>query len=542
MVKFRFLVSFIILSVIGINAQAAKVLDASWSDVVRGRCSDQTAGWWSSAEAIRIAENVMLYQKNIGGWPKNINMQLVLTQAQKNTLIAAKPGNADCTIDNSACYYELMYLSNLYKAITDSTMKAKVETSFLNGIQYLLKMQYANGGWPQFYPLKGGYSNHITYNDDAMVRTMTTLKHIYLRDSEYSIKANDDIVNSAKAAFNKGVECIVKTQYNQNNRLTVWCAQHHYSTLIPVMARSYELASLSGAESSGIINLLMGLENPSKVVRRAIHSAVAWYDESRIKGQRLESFTNSDGLADKRIVYDSKAADMWGRFYTLTTNTPFFCDRDGIVKYSIAEIGHERRNGYSWYGTWGNSVISTYNTWKTKNGQTIIAYPLPNAEYNKPDSIKVRAYAKASSTFLNFDLIVDGTVVGSFKSLKMDTALTNLSAGQHTIVVKSVYQNDYTESDTTLFSLPLGMGSKPKLASSTSICSMNSKSKTLTINLSEFGDAKLEIFDIHGRRYYAEAQEQGSRNLPLNFLSNGIYIVRLTNKNNLVNTSKIVVQ
>jgi len=441
--KLLILVFILFGSVIG--SQAAKVLDASWSDVVRGRCSDQNAAWWSSAEAIRIAENVLLYQKDIGGWPKNINMQLVLTQSQKDALIAAKPGNKDCTIDNSACYYELMYLSKFNAAISDSTVKAKVKTSFIKGIEYLLKMQYANGGWPQFYPLKGGYSNHITYNDDAMVRAMTILKHIYLKDSEYSIKANDEMINSARSAYNKGVECILKTQYIQDYRLSVWCAQHHYSTLVPVMARSYELASLSGAESAGIINLLMGLENPSKEIRRAIHSAVAWYDESRIKGQRLESFTNSDGLADKRIVFDSKAADMWGRFYTLNTNTPFFCDRDGIVKYSIAEIGHERRNGYSWYGNWGNSIISAYNTWKSKNGQTIIAYPLPDAVYNKPDSVKVRAYAKSSATFLNFELLLDGALIGTFKTLKMDTALTKLAVGEHTLIVRSVYQDNYTE-------------------------------------------------------------------------------------------------
>lgn len=107
--KLLILVFILFGSVIG--SQAAKVLDASWSDVVRGRCSDQNTAWWSSAEAIRIAENVMLYQKNIGGWPKNTNMQLVLSQSQKDALIAAKPGNKDCTIDNSACYYELMYLS-----------------------------------------------------------------------------------------------------------------------------------------------------------------------------------------------------------------------------------------------------------------------------------------------------------------------------------------------------------------------------------------------------------------------------------------------
>ena len=47
-----------------------------------------------------------------------------------------------------------------------------------NNIEFILTAQYANGGWPQFYPLQKNYSRYITFNDDAMAGIMFLLKDI----------------------------------------------------------------------------------------------------------------------------------------------------------------------------------------------------------------------------------------------------------------------------------------------------------------------------------------------------------------------------
>lgn len=434
---------------------AASVLNASWKDVIRGKCSDQNSTWWRSPEAIRIANNVLLYQKNCGGWPKNINMQLVLSNTEKNELKNTQSSNAGCTIDNGAVSYELTYLSKVYGAISNDSIKSVLKTSFIKGVQYLINMQYDNGGWPQFYPLKGGYANHITYNDNAMINVMQILRHIYNKDSQYAIKADATMVSKAKTAFDKGVECILKTQYIRNGKPTVWCAQHHYSTLVPVLARSYELPSLSGAESEGIIKLLMSLNNPSDEIIRAIYGAVSWYDESRIVGQKLISYTNSDGIGDKKIIFDSNAPDMWGRFYDLVSNRPIFSDRDGVMKYSIAEIGHERRNGYSWYGSAGFSVFSSNNSWLPKWGKTLIVAPIPDSKLVFSEATVVKAYANkyTGKKFQRLEVVVDTNTVYTYSVQAMDTALTDLGKGLHSIVINAVYEGGYTESDTSIFSI-----------------------------------------------------------------------------------------
>jgi hypothetical protein len=67
------------------------------------------------------------------------------------------------------------------------------------------------------------------------------------------------------------------------------------------------------------------------------------------------------------VVDDPAAPPLWGRFYDIKTNKPFFCDRDGVPKPHLADIGSERRNGYAWYGTWPQALLDReYPAWKAK--------------------------------------------------------------------------------------------------------------------------------------------------------------------------------
>mgnify|MGYP002671200360 CR=1 FL=1 len=203
-----------------------------------------------------------------------------------------------------------------------------------------------------------------------MVRVMQQLREIYEKQSPYTF-IPDETCQQARKAFDKGIECILRTQVRQNGELTVWCAQHDRITLEPCKARAYELPSLSGQESDNIVLLLMSLPHPSEKVIESIESAVKWFKKSEIKGIQKEYFTNSDGKRDYQMIPCEDCPVLWARFYELDTNRPFFSDRDGIKKYDISEIGHERRNGYSWYNKDGSKVLAKYEKWK-KEGNLLL--------------------------------------------------------------------------------------------------------------------------------------------------------------------------
>lgn len=300
--------------------------------------------WFSSEEGRKTTACVLSWQSDLGSWPKNGDSTRKPYEGNKSKLKG--------TFDNKATTDELRYLAKAFNATRDPLC----EKAFLLGYDHILKAQYANGGWPQYYPLSKQYHRHITFNDNSMVRLLE-----FFRET-FTDKSYDFIGAERKAAgeksFARGIDCIVKCQVVKDGKPTVWCAQHDEVTLAPAKARAYELESLSGSESAGILRFLMSLDKPSPEVIRAVKGGVEWFEKSKIPDIKVEKI---DGV--RTVVSSPGAEPMWGRFYDLETNKPFFCDRDGIKKWNYNEIGRERRNGYAWFGTWGEPVIREFRKW-----------------------------------------------------------------------------------------------------------------------------------------------------------------------------------
>jgi PelA/Pel-15E family pectate lyase len=348
-------------------ARVAPALGAHFHELVSWRnAMKQPAAWYGGIESSRIADNLLLYQRDAGGWDKNIDMALALGPVTRAEIAKEKSApEAHSTIDNDATYTQLRYLARVYAA----TKQARFAESFRRGFAYLMKAQYPNGGWPQFYPLRQGYWSHITYNDDAMIGVMELLRDIAARRPEFAFLTDAERAQG-KRALDKGVECILKTQVTQNGKLTVWCAQHDEKTLLPAKARAYEHPSLSGSESVGIVQFLMGIEHPSPQVVKAVESAVAWFRASQITGIRVERkpAPGTPKGFDDTVVQDPSAPPLWARFYELGTNRPIFSGRDSIIKYSLAEIEYERRNGYRWYVDRPRTLLDVdYPAWEKKH-------------------------------------------------------------------------------------------------------------------------------------------------------------------------------
>jgi len=331
--------------------------DRSWQSVALGMPED----WYGSAESNAVAENVLLFQRNIGGWPKNTAFHKPLTEAEKNEISKDKD-KPDAIFDNGATTTEMRFLAKMYNKTGHSAYKTAVE----NGLRFILEAQYENGGWPMFYPLKNGYYTHITFNDDATSRLMNLLHEVYSGSPLFAFIKDEKLINIAKDAWNRGLDCILKTQIIVDGKPTIWCAQHDEVTFLPAKARSYELPSFSGAESVGLLQLLMNIKNPSPQIIRSIQGGIEWFDTHKLKNTRWDNFVNAEGKKDRRIVNDLNTGNMWARFYDLETGKPYVCDRDGIKKSNLEEIGYERRNGYSWYGDWPKKVLDEYPVWKAK--------------------------------------------------------------------------------------------------------------------------------------------------------------------------------
>jgi pectinesterase len=352
------------------QVNSGEYLKMRWTTVA----TQMPSQWYGTEDAKLVAENVLISQKAIGGWAKNEPYHHPFSDSLKTHYLQTKTEKGG-TFDNGSTISELRFLAKVYAHFKDERYKQ----AFEKGINYIFIAQYENGGWPQYFPVKDAqdeilldktepYSMHITFNDNAMVNVMTLLKELFSDNKEFaSLDLKKELKEKAKIAFNKGVECILKTQIQVNHHPTVWCAQHNEKTLAPANARAYELASFSGAESVGIVLLLMDIDHPSKNIIAAVNGAEKWFEDHEIKGIKVGSETDQSGKRNRIVVEDKNASPIWARFYDLETGKPFFCSRDGIKRNTLAEISYERRNGYSWYTDAPEKVLEQFPEWKKKN-------------------------------------------------------------------------------------------------------------------------------------------------------------------------------
>ena len=149
--------------------------------------------------------------------------------------------------------------------------------------------------------------------------------------------------------------------------------QHENNSLLPTNARTFELASLTAGESCDVVRLLMEIPHPSDEVVESVKAAMAWFERVAITGMRVEKVAIPEDKAanheypyDLVVVKDKKAPRIWSRFYEMSDNTPFMCNRDGIKVYKLSDVKLERRVGYAWYTYAPEKLFKLYKEWLKK--------------------------------------------------------------------------------------------------------------------------------------------------------------------------------
>lgn len=315
-----------------------------------------------------IADNMLLFQRKYGGWPKHyLNQKVDYKKVYTPAEIAAikdDENRNDATIDNEATTKEIRYLVKAFKKYSTSEYLKAAE----RGINYLLKAQYKNGGWPQFYPDLSSYRHLITYNDNAMVNALNVLFDIVSKTNDFDV-VNTEFITKANTAIKRGISCILNTQIKRKNELTGWCQQYDENNLQPAGARKFELSSIATLETVGIVYFLMRINYPDSKIIQSVSKAVAWLEKVKINGYTSKIVEDSLMPTGKdRVLIKDSLSFTWARFYDIEDEQPFFVGRDGVKKYALNEIEHERRMGYGWYGNWPEKLIEEdFIKWKQKN-------------------------------------------------------------------------------------------------------------------------------------------------------------------------------
>lgn len=331
-------------------------------------------GWYAGPKARRIADTIVSFQTPSGGWGKNQDRSgparlrgQAYVIGEKLPAYARGDIQADSswryvgTIDNNATIDELRFLARV-QAQLSGREGDRYRAALEKGLRYLLSAQFPNGGWPQVYPLQGGYHDALTYNDGALVQVAQLMLDAAKRQGDFAA-VPVALASQAGEAAARATSLILRTQVMVGGKRTVWGQQHDALTLVPVGARNFEPMALSSTESAELLTYLMKQPQQTPEVKEAVRNGVEWLQAHAL---RDVEWTHPTGGDARRLVAKPGAGPIWSRYYDIATGQPIFGDRDGAIHDDVNEISAERRNGYSWFNGSPAKVIAAYSRWAAR--------------------------------------------------------------------------------------------------------------------------------------------------------------------------------
>ena len=327
---------------------------------------DQPA--YAREQVREIAANILLFQRDNGGWPKDYDMLAILTEEQKR-LVRDTHAKTDSSYDNHNTHTQVAYLARAFGATGDAALR----DACVRGVDFILASQYPNGGFPQWWPKPGGIAKRITLNDGVMMGILTVLKDAADRAPAFAWLDAARRARCAEAEA-RGTACLLKMQVTANGVRTGWGQQHDETTLETVGARTFELPCIAPGDTVEVVEFLMRYERPSPEIVAAVDAAVAWLRKTQLNGIRTKrvpappaEFARHKTDIDVVVVSDEKAPPLWARMVEPGTNRPIFASRDGIKVYSLAEVDRERRTGSGWYVAAPRRLLAKdYPAWQAK--------------------------------------------------------------------------------------------------------------------------------------------------------------------------------
>jgi len=291
-----------------------------------------------------VARALVWGQRQIGGWDHRVDVAHLTPDAKTPV---RKEGR--CTFDDNITQGALKFLIDADSEIDEAWLTEGVEL----GIAFMIKSQFANGAWPQWYPLRGGYNDYYTFNDN----TINDCIDVMLK--AYKAYGKDEYLACAE----RGGDFIIASQLA---RPQAGWAQQYSHDMKPAWARSFEPPGVCSAATARNIRTLVQLYLHTKDDKylAPMPAAIEWLENSKI------------------------GDNLWARLYEVKTNRPIYGDREdgNKVHYDYEKVSLKERTSYGWRGEYGiGSAVSYYRRCKRIGPEAYLAQ-----QQQKP-SARVRA-------------------------------------------------------------------------------------------------------------------------------------------------------
>lgn len=273
-------------------------------------------------QAERVAQALIDAQKPSGGWHYMFDYageaatkewyRTIGRQAWRLEEFQHYYGNA--TFDDEATFHSAEFMLRIYLEKKDKRFLKSLNKT----IAFILKSQYANGGWPQRFPImtdhpfrgKADYTPFVTLNDGVMINNLDFLIQCY------QTLGRKVLVKPIKKAM------YLLRDLQQPEPYAGWADQYSHDDLKPMHARSYEPRAINTSTTA-------------QMMRRMVSFYTMTGDESFLAGlDKAYLFIKNQQLPDSvRVLWRGQPRNpddiLVPRFIDPDTGLPQYVHRKG---------------------------------------------------------------------------------------------------------------------------------------------------------------------------------------------------------------------
>ncbi len=292
------------------------------------------------AAAVDAGKALAWGQRKEGGWDHRVEVDHM---DPKTSLPQRKSGH--CTFDDEISQGALDFLMDLDRVVDHPWLRDSIRL----GLDFMMKAQFDNGAWPQWFPLRGGYHDYYTFNDLAINDCINVMLRAYRQYGKAayleSAKKGGDFIILAQG---KRPQAGWAQQYAPSDEASL-SSPRFPAEVQPAWARSFEPPGVCSAVTGRNIRSLITLYQATDQTRflKPIPAAIDWLESSKLDNGK------------------------WARLYEVGTNRPIYGDRasDEKIIYDYEEVSRRERTSYGWQGKFGiPATIQRYKDFMSDEG------------------------------------------------------------------------------------------------------------------------------------------------------------------------------
>lgn len=287
---------------------------------------------YSPQDILPIADNLLLMQRNNGGWPAYLNPFLVLSSDER--LQYLKDQNAkDASFRHHNIFPQVFYLSHVYLQTGD----VRYRNAARKAIRLILASQVYNGGWTLQASASVGDEQGLVIDTGATLDALSFLRKVAAGEMPYGY-ISFDMRRQAAEAVRKGDQLLLRLQQAHNSRLSVWASAYSLDSSLPVAAEDELIAALNVPLSVRLAQYFMAVKRPPAELVRSINGAVSWLQNNSLHSWLQRQQQSARGPSNPLTLPKSEEylADtpIWAQRYNITDSSPLRASFSSSVRTS----------------------------------------------------------------------------------------------------------------------------------------------------------------------------------------------------------------